>query len=166
MTASVLFRRRNLVFALTFAVLLFVTGAAHAQGIGFAGGVTVDPEKAFVGTHFETGELFRGFRFRPGVDGAFGDDYSLATINIEFLYYFEMGRSGWAIYQGGGPAIVLLRRNAGPLSNADTSVHAGTFVTFGFAHEKGFFTDFRIGSGEHPTLKFGAGYTVRFNQRP
>ena len=158
MTHQVLFRRRNLPFPLTFAVLLLVTTAAHAQGIGFQGGATVDPEKGFIGTHFETGELFRGFRFRPGIDGAFGGDYSLATINVEFLYFLEMGRSGWALYQGGGPAVVLLRQRD------DTSVHAGTFITFGFAHEKGFFTDFRIGSGQHPTLKFGVGYTVRFKQ--
>ena len=59
------------------------------------------------------------------------------------------------MYQGGGPAVVLLRRND------DSSVHAGSFFTFGFAHENGFFTDFKIGTGNAPTLKFGVGYTVR-----
>ena len=44
---------------------------ADAQGIGFQGGVSVDPEQAFVGTHFETGEIFQGLRFRPGIDGGF-----------------------------------------------------------------------------------------------
>ena len=51
------------------AVLLLINGRAEAQGIGFQGGVTVDPEQGFVGTHFETGELFQNFRFRPGIDG-------------------------------------------------------------------------------------------------
>jgi len=151
----VLFTRRFLVGSLILAVLLLVDDRVEAQGIGFQGGATVDPEQVFVGTHFETGELFRNFRFRPGIDGGFGGDYSLATVNIEFLYHLEFGRSGWSLYQGGGPAIVLLRRND------DTSVHAGTFITFGFAHENGFFTDFKLGNGNAPTLKFAVGYTVR-----
>lgn len=151
----VLFTRRFLVGSLILAVLLLVDDRVEAQGIGFQGGATVDPEQVFVGTHFETGELFRNFRFRPGIDGGFGGDYSLATVNIEFLYHLEFGRSGWSLYQGGGPAIVLLRRND------DTSVHAGTFITFGFAHENGFFTDFKLGNGHAPTLKFAVGYTVR-----
>lgn len=155
MLQIVLSSRRSLTIPLLLAVLLLVNGRAEAQGIGFQGGVSVDPEQVFVGTHFETGELFRNFRFRPGIDGGFGGDFSLATINVEFLYHVEFGRSGWSLYQGGGPAVVLLRRSD------NTSVHAGTFVTFGFAHENGFFTDFKLGNGTLPTLKFAVGYTVR-----
>ena len=118
------------------------------------GGVTVDPEQAFVGTHFETGELYQNVRFRPGIDGAFGGDFSLATLNIEFLHHLEVGRS-WSVYQGGGPAVVFMRQNN------QTSTHAGWFFTFGFAHENGFFTDFKLGTGRAPTLKFGVGFTVR-----
>ena len=155
MRRFVLLTRRSCISFILLAVLLLVNDRAEAQGIGFQGGATVDPEQVFVGTHFETGELFRNFRFRPGIDGGFGGDYSLATVNIEFLYHIAFGRSGWSLYQGGGPAIVLLRRND------ETSVHAGTFITFGFAHENGFFTDFKLGNGNAPTLKFAVGYTVR-----
>lgn len=95
---------------LLFVAVLLSPIYADAQGIGFQGGATVDPEQVFVGTHFETGEIFRNFRFRPGVDGAFGGEYSLASINIEFLYFMEFGGSGWALYQGGGPAVVLRRQ--------------------------------------------------------
>ena len=155
MREFVLSTRRSLIGSLFLAVLLLINSRAEAQGIGFQGGVSVDPEQVFVGTHFETPELFRNFRFRPGIDGGFGGDFMLATINVEFLYHFAIGRSGWSVYQGGGPAVVLLRLNE------DTSVHAGSFFTFGFAHENGFFTDFKIGAGNAPILKFGAGYTVR-----
>jgi hypothetical protein len=155
MSDFVLFRRRFAVGLLFVVVLLLPYARATAQGIGFQGGATIDPEQVFVGTHFETPELFRNFRFRPAIDGGFGDGHSLATINIEFLYHVEVGRSGWSLYQGGGPAIVLLRLND------NTSVHAGTFITFGFAHESGFFTDFKLGQGNSPNLKFTAGYTVR-----
>jgi hypothetical protein len=148
------FYRRSIVGLYFLGVLLFVNRDAQAQGIGFQGGLTIDPEQVFVGTHLETGEIFRNFRIRPAIDGGSGGDYSLATINVEFLYYVTFERSRWSIYQGGGPAVVLLRRND------DTSVHAGTFVTFGFAHENGFFADFKLGGGSSPTLKFGVGYTI------
>lgn len=129
--------------------------SADAQGIGFQGGATVDPEQVFIGTHLETAELFPGLRLRPGIDGGFGGNYSLASINIEFVYHTSLGRSGWHLYQGGGPAVVLVRQNE------NTDVGAGTFLTFGFAHENGFFTEFKYGGGRSPTLKFGAGFTIR-----
>jgi hypothetical protein len=154
MQAFVSFQRRFLLSVATAAVLFVITTSVEAQGIGFQGGVTVDPEQAFVGTHFETGELFQNFRFRPGIDGGFGGDYSTATLNIEFLYHVQVGRS-WSLYQGGGPAVVFVRQDD------RKSTHAGSFFTFGFAHENGFFTDFKIGTGTAPTLKFGVGFTVR-----
>lgn len=155
MTSFVPLTRRFLVGSLAAFVLFLVTSRAEAQGIGFQGGATVDPEQAFVGTHVETGEIFQNFRFRPALDGSFGGDFTLAAINIEFLYYFDLGRSGWALYQGGGPAVIFLRQND------HVSTHAGTFATFGFAHESGFFADFKLGGYSAPTLKFGVGYTVR-----
>lgn len=154
MAHFVRFQRRSLIGSAVFAVLLVITARADAQGVGFQGGVTVDPEQAFVGTHFETGELFQNFRFRPGIDGGFGGDFSLASLNIEFLYHIQIGRS-WSVYQGGGPAVVFVRQNE------RTSTHAGSFITFGFAHENGFFTDFKLGTGTVPTLKFGVGFTLR-----
>jgi hypothetical protein len=154
MADSVLFPRRSFCAVAALTVLLLTNGRADAQGMGFQGGVTVDPEQAYVGTHFETGELFQNFRFRPGIDGGFGGDFSLATLNVEFLYHIPIGRT-WSVYQGGGPAVVFLRRND------RTSTHAGSFITFGFAHENGFFTDFKLGTGTAPTLKFGVGFTVR-----
>ena len=142
-----------------FMVAIFCCSApAGAQGIGFQGGATIDPNQVFAGTHFETGELMPGLRFRPGIDGGFGGDYSLASINIEFLYNIPL-KSGWALYQGGGPAILLVRQTTGDLHN--TSTHAGTIITFGFAHENGFFTEFKFGTGYSPNLKFGVGYTIR-----
>jgi hypothetical protein len=154
MAVFVPFPRRFLQFAAVLAVLLLANGSAQAQGIGFQGGVSVDPEQGYFGTHFETPELFQNFRFRPGIDGGFGGDFSLAALNIEFLYNFAIGRS-WSVYQGGGPAVVFLRQND------QTSTHGGSFYTFGFAHENGFFTDFKLGYGTVPTLKFGVGFTVR-----
>jgi hypothetical protein len=158
MTDYVLTSRRFLVLSAWLVALLCCTSPARAQGIGFQGGATISPNQGFVGSHFESGELAPGLRFRPGIDGSFGGDYSLASINIEFLYNIPL-KSGWALYQGGGPAILLVRQTLGDLH--DTSVHAGTVITFGFAHENGCFTEFKLGTGYSPNLKFGVGYTIR-----
>jgi hypothetical protein len=158
MADFVLSSRRSLTLSALLVALLCCTSTARAQGIGFQGGATITPNQSFVGTHFETGELMPGLRFRPGIDGGFGGGYSLATINIEFLYNIPL-KSGWALYQGGGPAIVLQRQTIGSLHN--TSTHAGSIITFGFAHENGFFTEFKFGGGYSPNLKFAAGYTIR-----
>ena len=158
MPRFVIYWRRFLPACCGLALLLGCSSPARAQGIGFQAGATIDPNQFFVGTHFETGELMPGLRFRPGIDGGFSSNYSLASINIEFVYNIPL-KSGWALYQGAGPAIVLERRTVGTLH--DTSTHAGTFLTFGFAHENGFFTEFKLGGGNSPHLKFGVGYTIR-----
>jgi hypothetical protein len=155
MSHLVLSRRHFTRTVLALMAILVVSAKADAQGIGFQAGATVDPEQFFVGTHYETKDFYQGLRFRPGIDGSWGGDYSLATINLEFTYHTPLGKSSWSMYQGGGPSIVLLRQNT------NTDVHAGSFFTFGFAHENGFFTEFRYGGGTYPTLKFGAGFTLR-----
>ena len=135
MRRLVLFNRRSVRAWLAVLALLVVTTNAHAQGIGFQGGATIDPEQMF--------------------GGSWGQGYSLATINLEFIYRTQLGRSPWSMYQGGGPAIVLLR------FEENTDVHAGSFFIFGFSHANGFFTEFRYGGGTYPQLKFGAGVTIR-----
>jgi hypothetical protein len=159
MANFVLVRRRFACLLAAALALLVVSTDVHAQGIGFQGGATVDPEQIFVGTHFETKDLYQGLRFRPGIDGSWGQGFSLGTINLEFIFRTPLGRSSWTMYQGGGPAIVLSRITENGVDNTD--VHAGSFFTFGFAHHNGFFTEFRYGGGSYPTLKFGAGFTIR-----
>jgi hypothetical protein len=134
---------------------LAVASAAHAQGIGFQGGATIDPEQAYVGTHLETPEIARGFLFRPGIDGAFGNDLTLASINLEFLYKHDLG-GAWKIYQGGGPVIYILRAGEPP----EREVTGGFTAVFGFGHDSGLFAEFKAASGRGPALKFGVGWTL------
>jgi hypothetical protein len=100
------------------------------------------------------------FRFRAGLDGGFGNDLRLGTVNVDFLYYFPVSSGNWAIVTGGGPVVVLVRQ-AHDVFNVGTEVHAGGGYVFGFAHEGGFFTEFRLGSGWAPALKFGAGWSIK-----
>jgi hypothetical protein len=128
-----------------------------AQGVGFQGGVSIDPDQIYVGSHFETRALIDRLHFRPGIEGGFGDDITLAAINVDFLYKFEIEGTGWTIYQGGGPAVNIYR------FEDQNEVDGGLNVIFGFGHESGFFAEFKVGTNGSPDLKFGAGFTIRTN---
>ena len=147
--------RSIVLFLACIAAFLAVAPAARAQGVGFQGGVTIDPEQAYIGSHIETREIASGLYFRPGIDGAFGSGLTLASINVEFLYKYAVG-GGWKIYQGGGPAVHILRQG----SPARTDVTGGLNAIFGIARDNGFFAEFKVGSGRGPNLKFGVGFTV------
>ena len=71
---------------------------------------------------------------------------------------FPIGTSGWSFVQGGGPVIAITKIPA--LDVSDTS--AGGSYIIGFAHDSGFFSEFRIGGGNTPSLKIGAGYQMKF----
>jgi hypothetical protein len=132
-------------------------GIAAAQpAIGFQGGVAVDPEQVFGGVFWQSDDLFGGFRIRPGVDGATGDGYRIGGINFDFIYGFPLGASGWTLIQGGGPSIVITR--IPELDLRDTGV--GAAYIFGFGHDSGFFTEFRLGSGNAQRLKIGVGWAI------
>jgi hypothetical protein len=127
--------------------------------IGFVGGVSIDPEQGFVGVFWETPEIGNRFHLRPGIDGGFGNDLNLATINIDFIAKFALGSSGWKFIQGGGPAIVIVKFDG----SRDTEIGAGGSYIIGFSHITGFLGEFRIGGGGNvPSLKLVAGYSVGF----
>ena len=147
---------RSVLFLVLLVALLAAAPPARAQGIGFQGGVSIDPEQIYIGSHLETREIARGVYFRPSIDGGFGSDLKLASINVEFLYKYEIN-PGWKIYQGGGPVVHMFRAG----NPAQTDVTGGLSAVFGFVHESGLFAEFKVGSGRGPNLKFGVGFTVR-----
>jgi len=107
---------------------------------------SIDPEQGYVGVFYQTPDIGGRFRLRTGLDGGFGQDLRLGTVNIDFVYLLPLGNGPWKFLTGGGPTIVLL-------TYADESYDSGTEVTaggswlLGFAHDNGFFTEFRIGGG-------------------
>ena len=150
------FGRRIVLFLVLLTPLSALESPAHAQGIGFQGGFTIDPEQAYFGTHFETRELGYNIHFRPGIEGGFGNDVILAAINVDFVYKYPIG-SGWRLYQGGGPAIYFDRFD----HPSFTETTGGLGAVFGLAHDNGFFTEFRVGNNG-PNLKLGVGWTLRY----
>ena len=149
--------RSSVLFFALLSVFALGISTAHAQGVGFHGGFAIDPEQAYVGSHYESKAIARNLHVRPSIDGAFGNDLTIASINVEFLYKFSINPS-WAIYQGGGPSIHFIRFG----DPAETDVTGGFSGIFGFAHESGFFAEMKAGSGQGHALKLGVGYTVKF----
>lgn len=148
--------------AAVLAALLTAALAAPARAqssIGFAGGGSIDPEQVFVGVFWQSPDIGGGFRLRPGIDGGFGSGLRLATINVDFMYQLPLGQGPWKLVTGGGP-VIALTRFSDDVFDRGTDVSAGVTYLFGFAHDGGFFTEFRVGGRAAPGLKFAAGWAV------
>jgi hypothetical protein len=153
---------RIAVAAMVFAGFLGLTArAASAQSsISFSGGASIDPTQVYAGVAWESPDIGGRFRLRPGIDGGFGDGLRLGTINIDLVVGFPLGTSGWTLIQGGGPTITVLKYT-GEFEDAPRELHAGGSYLFGFRHDNGFFTEFRVGGGSFvPQLKIGVGWAV------
>lgn len=148
-----------LVAALALAFLTVPSPAAAQAAIGFHGGVAVDPEQVFGGVFFQTGDIGRGIRLRPGIDGGTGDGLRIATINLDFVYGYPLGANGWTFLAGGGPSVVITR--IPDIDYRDTGVGFHSLV--GFGHDSGFFVEARLGSGSAQQLKLGVGWAITLN---
>ena len=152
------FRGHRLALALAFATL-FASSAAAQSSISFSGGASIDPEQVYAGVAWQSPDIGGRFRIRPGIDGGFGDGLRLATINVDFIVKFPLGTTGWSLIQGGGPVISIV--TASGFDDAPRELHAGGSYVFGFAHQNGFFGEFRVGGGGFvPQLKMGVGWAV------
>lgn len=148
-----------LIAMVALSLLTVTTPAAAQAAIGFHGGASVDPEQVFGGVFFQTADIGRGIRLRPGIDGATGDGLRMATIGVDFVYGYPLGANGWTLLAGGGPAVVITR--IPDLDYRDTGV--GFHSLIGFGHDSGFFTELRLGSGSAQQLKFGIGWAITLN---
>ena len=154
--------QRFALIALFFAGLTtFSAASASAQSsINFSGGASIDPTQVYAGVSWESPDIGGRFRIRPGIDGGFGDGIRLGTINLDLIVKFPLGGSGWTLIQGGGPTITV-SKFTGEFADAPRELHAGGSYLFGFQHDSGFFTEFRVGGGSFvPQLKLGVGWAV------
>ena len=67
---------------------------AAQSSIGFSGGASIDPTQIYAGVYWESPDIGGRFRLRPGIDGGFGDDLRLGTINIDLIAKFPLGTVG------------------------------------------------------------------------
>jgi hypothetical protein len=151
---------RGVVMAAVLAAALSTPAQAQSS-IGFTGGGSIDPEQVFAGVFYQTPDIGGRFRLRSGLDGGFGEGLRLGTINVDFVYLLPLGNGPWKFLTGGGPTIVFTRYADEPYDQLGTEWSAGGSYLLGFAHDNGFFTEFRLGGGNVPALKFGVGYAVK-----
>ena len=141
-----------------------VSSAAFAQGVGFQGGMTINPEQVYVGTHLELPLGSDQLVLRPAIDGGFGSGLRVAAIGAEIQYRIELGNSGWRLSQGFGPGVYVARFASGFADEEATDVSGAWTYAFGIVHEGGFFTEFKGGGSRSfsiPMLRIGAGFTIR-----
>ena len=145
-------------------LLLLAPSAAFAQGIGFQGGMTVNPEQIYVGTHLELPLGSDQLVLRPAIDGGFGNDLRVAAIGAEIQYRLELGNSGWRLSQGFGPSVYVARFGTRFEDEDATDVSGAWTYAFGLVNEGGFFVEFKGGGSRGlaiPMLRIGAGFTIR-----
>jgi hypothetical protein len=149
---------RTVVFAALCLIGMSLPARAQSS-IALNGGGSIDPQQVYVGVAWESPDIGGRIRFRPGLDGGFGDGLRLGTVNIDIVAAFQLGTTKWTLIQGGGPVISLARYD--DIENAPIEVHAGGSYLFEMRHDSGFFAEFRLGGGGFtPNLKFGAGWAI------
>jgi hypothetical protein len=145
-------------------LVLFSASVASAQGVGFVGGGTIDPEGVYAGTFFESPPFGGTIHIRPGIDGSWGQGLRIANINVDITHRGQIG-SSWEFFTGGGPTISIVRFADVPDGVSNGEVTGGFTALFGFISPKGFLVEVRYGSAAGgPSLKFGAG--VQIGKRP
>lgn len=147
--------------ALATVALCVFASQAQAQGHpGVRAGVSVEPDQFYFGVHVETSPLVDQLRFRPNLEVGLGDEETLVALNVEFAYRIPLQRSPWSMYVGGGPAINIRNFHAGGRHRSgDTQAGGGFNILVGVAHQRGLFTELKVGALDSPDLKFGVGFT-------
>ena len=107
----------RVVFLLT-AILIFSYPLAAQLPVGLRAGISADPDQFFFGGHVESEPLIQTVRFRPSVEGGFGDHRTLLALNAEFVYPFDLDND-YTAYLGAGPAInVISSTETAPIQSA------------------------------------------------
>jgi len=116
--------------------------------------MSVEPDQVYFGGHLETSALVDRLHFRPNVEVGFGNNLTLLTANMEFVYKFPAS-GGWGLYAGGGPALNIY------MVDDDSSSEAGVNFLVGVENRNGLFFEFKAGAIDSPDFKFGVGWTFR-----
>ena len=148
---------------------LLMCSASFAQelkyrGVGFRGGLTVDPDQVHVGLHLDLGEFVKNLRFQPNLEIGFDDDLFIAAINGEVNYLFQ-AIGEWVPYLGGGIGINFIDNGHGRFDDND-DVEVGLNLLGGLEKVIGedgrkFFGEIKLGFGDTPDFKLTFGLTLR-----
>ncbi len=139
----------------------FATSSAAQEQVGIRAGVSDDPNQFVFGGHIETSPLLDRLVFRPNAEIGLGNDLVLIALNLEFAYKIPIEGNPWTAYVGAGPALNILSfsDDGGRRGRDDTEAEGGFNILLGVEHDEGLFTEFKIGAGDSPDLKFLVGYS-------
>jgi len=160
---------RYIQIVLILAVMLMATGVqADSTQVGFRGwgprvGLTVDPDQIHFGAHLDFGNFGRRVRFQPNFELGFGDNITLAALNLEAAYRFQSTWAIWTPYLGGGLGLNYYSwdndRDHGDDSDTKVGLNVLGGVERGLASGDRFFAEIKIGIGDSPDFKFTIGWT-------
>ncbi len=136
-------------------LLGFLSAPAVAQGVGVRAGISGDPDQFYFGVHTEIGPVAEQLWFRPNLEVGLGNGVTTTAVNFEFAYRLNVRRSQWHPYIGAGPALVIYR------DNGHSNAQGGFNILLGVQHQRGFFTEFKVGLADSPSVKFGVGYVFK-----
>ena len=104
----------------------------------------------------EVGPVAEQLWFRPNIEAGFGNSRTLVGVNMEFTYWMPL-QTGWNVYFGGGPALVVttFSRPGG----RDSDVGPGLNLLIGLAQRHGIMSEVKVGAFDSPEFKFTVGWT-------
>lgn len=144
------------------ATVLFLAMAAPADAqthVGVRAGFSADPEQFHFGGHIETRPLLERLTFRPNAEIGVGDNVTVFTANLEFVYSIPLSGEPWRIYFGAGPALVVYSVDNGPGDNDGAG--GGFNIVLGAQHSGGLFGEIKVGFADSPELKVTVGFAFR-----
>lgn len=156
-------RSRVCQVVLAAAVSLLAAMPADAQTTyGVRAGIAADPDQVVVGGHLESPGLTTSgrLRLRPSAEIGIGDDTTIVSANMDFVYVLSLPDSEWSTYFGGGPSFNIVHDDF-----AGNDIHGGANFIAGFQHTTGLMLELRAGGGQGATgLKVMAGYVFSRNR--
>lgn len=149
---------RPKLFLTALVLTLGLAAPLSAQSLGVRAGVSADPDQFFFGGHLETRPLVDRLSFRPNLEVGFGDDVTLVAMNLEFAYSVPIRQHPWRLYFGGGPAANFYSSHG---QGGGSDVGGGFNILIGAQHNRGLFTELKVGMIDSPELKFTVGYVLQ-----
>jgi len=161
---------KRLVCMCALGALLPLTALAQGpmdSSFGLRAGFSSNPNQLVLGGQMSVGEVAPNLTFDPNIELGFGDNVTILAFNMDMHYHFDMVRSSWQPYLGGGAGIHHIQIDLPPGVGDDSFTRvAGSFILgAGVPTRSGnrFFTELKVGLGDSYTadLKMLVGWNFR-----
>ena len=148
---------------LTAAILAVLPAVASAGSFTYYGphlGFSSGPDQFVLGGHLQWSGVAPKLAFVPGVDAAFGSDFTLVSLNGDFHYQID-AKTSWRPYVGGGVGFHFPQGNNFATNDSYVGGHFILGAAFPMQTGTRFFTEMKLGFGDSPDFKALAGWNFR-----